>query len=397
MPDGRNANDRDRTHSNIRMPLIVFAVGALCLGIACVAVPQANPPADKPVSSPVPAERPLPTPEPASGERGKLGIDANVDETTIDEYLGREGVVYRDVRMLDDEYDWEAIGGDSRLSGYVDGFEVVPLPYLIPVDGVPEEVGDGYSGPTLFRKGDDGKWEPAYYESMDILSDLFPPDKDIILMCGGGGYAGMAKDLLVSLGWRENHIWNAGGWWYYEGEHGVDVARDNGHGQKTWDFHEVPYHTIDFSVLHEVGSEPDDAPKPAEVVGGVERVGSQVELERVVAEEDELVVYAYLPGCTSCASFAPVVSELEETGQVRVVAMAYGDIGDASLRAEMGHAPGVLVYKNGRLVASLSPDRDGDVAAYRSLESLTRWLSGYVDVDVTKGEAKADMGCNDGC
>jgi len=393
-PSGR----RFATSGRFRLlvPLAAVITFILCLGVARPVSPDPTP-GDGGYGAPVTLERPLPPPEPASGERGKLGIDANVDETTIDSYLGRDGVVYRDLRMLDDEYDWEAIGGDSRLSGYVEGFEVVPLPYLMPAEGVPEEVGDGYSGPTLFRKGADGKWEPSFYESMDILEDLFPPDRDIILMCGGGGYAGLAKDLLVGLGWREDHIWNAGGWWYYEGDHGVQVARDNGHGQTTWDFHEVPYHAIDFSVLHEVGSESDDAPAPAEVAGGVERIRSQAELEEVVAGADELFIYVYLPGCTGCASFAPVVSELDGTDQIRVMAMAYGDLGDGSLRAKIGHAPGALVYKGGKLIASLSADRDEDMPAYRSLEGLTRWLSQHVAVKVMAGEARADIGCNDGC
>lgn len=393
--DGRKAPSR-MPRLRLLVPLAAVVALALCLGVARVTAPDPTP-ADG-GASPVTLERPLPAPEAAPGERGKLGVDANVNESTIDAYLGRDGVAYRDVRMLKDAYDWEAIGGDSRLSGYVEGFEVVPLPYLMPTEGaVPAEVGEGYSGPTLFRKGDDGKWEPVFYESMDILEDLFPPDRDIVLMCGGGGYAGMAKELLVSLGWREDHIWNAGGWWYYEGGHGVDVARDNGHGQTTWDFHEVPYHGIDFSVLHEVGSEPDDVPAPAEVAGGVGRIGSQAELEEAVAGTDELFVYVYLPGCSGCTSFVPVVSELDGTGQIRVKAMAYGDLGDGRLRAEIGHAPGALVYREGRLVASLSADRDADMPAYRSLEGLTRWLSQYVGVEVTEGEARADIGCNDGC
>lgn len=385
----------DRHDFHHPMLMLALLVATMCLCLVLARGMGWSPSGGTP--SPIQAERPLPEPEPASGERGKLGIDANVNEATIDLYLGRDDVAYRDMRMLTDECDWEAIGGDSRLSGYVDGFEVVPLPYLMPVEGLPEEVGKGYDGPTLFHRGDDGKWEPAYYESMDILEDLFPPDKDIILMCGGGGYSGMAKELLVSLGWREDHIWNAGGWWYYEGERGMQVARDNGHGQTTWDFHDVPYHGIDFSVLHEVGSEPDEMTVPSEVVGGVERVMSQGELEKAVAGTDELFVYVYMPGCSSCASFAPVVSELRATGQIRVIAMAYGDLGDGKLRAEIGHAPGVLVYRQGELVASLSADRNEDIGAYRSLEGLTRWLSGYVDVVVTQGTATAEIECSDGC
>ena len=67
----------------------------------------------------------LPLPETESGLRGELGIDKNINEKTIDLYLGREDAVYRDMRMLKDEADYEAIGGDAYLSGYIDGFEVV--------------------------------------------------------------------------------------------------------------------------------------------------------------------------------------------------------------------------------------------------------------------------------
>ena len=54
----------------------------------------------------------LPKPEITGGSRGELGIDKNINETTIDEYLNREDSVYIDMRMLEDPGDYETIGGD---------------------------------------------------------------------------------------------------------------------------------------------------------------------------------------------------------------------------------------------------------------------------------------------
>ncbi len=68
----------------------------------------------------------LPKPEVTGGERGMLGIDKNINEETIDKYLGRSDSVYRDMRMLEDPGNYEAIGGDRYLSGFVKDFEVVP-------------------------------------------------------------------------------------------------------------------------------------------------------------------------------------------------------------------------------------------------------------------------------
>ena len=121
------------------------------------------------------ADDTLPLPEVEDGMRGQLGIDRNINEKTIDKYLGREDAVYRDMRMLKDEANYEAIGGDSYLSGFVKGFEVVPYPYLCNVEGLPEEVGSSYSGYTLFTHDENG-YTANYEESLHILESLFPKD-----------------------------------------------------------------------------------------------------------------------------------------------------------------------------------------------------------------------------
>ena len=193
----------------------------------------------------------LPKPEVSEGVRGDLGIDKNVNEKTIDQYLGREDAVYRDMRLLVDPAEYENIGGDAYLSGFVKGFEVVPLPYLVNVTGLPEAVGATYDEETLFTMDENGEYKANYEESMDILEYLFPKDKTIFLMCGGGGYAGMTKAMLVKLGWDETKIYNTGGYWYYEGENNVIVKNDK-YEPATYDFWKVAYHDIDFEMLHEV-------------------------------------------------------------------------------------------------------------------------------------------------
>lgn len=193
----------------------------------------------------------LPLPEVTGGTRGELGIDKNINEQTIDEYLNRNDSVYRDMRLLDDPGDYESIGGDSKLSGYVKGFEVIPLPYIIPVSGLPESVGNTYQGETLFSLDSNGKYVANYEESMSIIEEYFPKDKYIFLMCGGGGYAGMTKNFLVSLGWDTNKIYNVGGYWYYDGKNNVEVKKVTDKGI-TYDFDSVPYIDIDFTKLHKL-------------------------------------------------------------------------------------------------------------------------------------------------
>ena len=197
-------------------------------------------------------EETLPKPEISEGIRGEqFGIDKNINESTIDEYLGRSDSVYRDMRMLKDPGNYEAIGGDSYLSGFVQGFEVVPYPYLTNVTGLPEEVGETYTGETLFAQDESGNYVANYEESMEILETIFPKDKNIFLMCGGGGYAGMTKTMLVALGWDENKIYNVGAYWSYNGNNKIEVKKTID-GEDYYNFSIVPYYNIDFTTLHEV-------------------------------------------------------------------------------------------------------------------------------------------------
>ena len=193
----------------------------------------------------------LPKPTVTGGQRGQLGIDKNINEKNIDKYLNREDSVYRDMRMLKDEANYEKIGGDSYLSGFVSGFEVIPFPYIVNVTGLQKEVGNTYSGKTLYTKKENGKYVANYKESQEILEYYFHKDKYILLMCGGGGYAGMMKNMLVDLGWDEDMIYNVGGYWFYKGKNNevIKTVRSN---ETVYDFWKVTYHDFNFDLLHEV-------------------------------------------------------------------------------------------------------------------------------------------------
>lgn len=195
---------------------------------------------------------PLPKQEKSEGLRGVYDIDKNINEKTIDNYLDREDVAYRDVRLLEDSATWENKGGERDLTGFVEGFEVVPYAYLteFPEEYVEQKKEEGvtglYEGKTLFRLDEDGNYIANYKESMDILEYLFPKDKYIFLMCGAGGYANFTKQMLGALGWDTSKIYNVGGYWNYEGKRAISTKID---GTDKCDFSKVAYHNIDFSRL----------------------------------------------------------------------------------------------------------------------------------------------------
>ena len=61
---------------------------------------------------------------------------------------------------------------------------------------------------------------------MQVLEEIFPRDKLIFLMCGGGGYAWMTKQILVELEYDATKVYNIGGFWAYTGNHKVEIGRE---------------------------------------------------------------------------------------------------------------------------------------------------------------------------
>ena len=349
-----------------------------------------------------PKESPLPSPELESGLRGEqFGIDANINESTIDQYLGRSDTVYRDMRMLKDEADYEAIGGDAWLSGIVEGFEVVPYPYLVNVEGLPPEVGNSYTGNTLFTHDESG-YTANYKESMDILEYLFPKDKNIILMCGGGGYAGMTKAMLGELGWDTSRIYNAGGYWFYEGSHSLPIKREE-NGETFYDFYKLNYHYIDFSSLHQITpdadvkpEQPSETPETSSAVPAID-TGT---LKTMIRNQETFFLSLYLPGCSACASFAPVVEELAASDQIPFFSMslADADLSGTPLDGKAKYTPSAAVFKDGKLLGMLDPNADEDTDYFRNAENLSSWISTMIPFETVKGSAENDTDtCGEAC
>ena len=227
--------------TDMKKPLLLLCLALLLLS-ACTSGADAKPKA-------------LPAPE--ADADSPFGVDKHINMGTIDELLGRDDVAYIDVRLLFDPADFAAIGGEADLTRTIEGFKVVPYPYIATLTQLP--VSGAYEGTCLYTLNwDDGgniaSATPNYSESEMILRELFPRDKAIFIMCGGGGYSGMVKALLIYLGWDETLLYNIGGNWAYIGNHALElvVYPEEADGDKIYATWRADYAYIDFERLHPV-------------------------------------------------------------------------------------------------------------------------------------------------
>lgn len=201
----------------------------------------------------VPAS-PAALPLPEIDVNNVFGVDKNINIDTIDSYLGRDDVAYIDVRMLFDPADFAAIGGEPDLTRTIQGFSVVPYPFIATLPRLP--VSGAYDGPCLYtltwdKNGNIASAAPNFKESVMILNELFPKDKAIFIMCGMGGYSGMMKSLLIHLGWDEKRLYNVGANWNYAGNYALELELSgDADGDKILATWRADYVYIDFPHLH---------------------------------------------------------------------------------------------------------------------------------------------------
>ncbi len=135
---------------------------------------------------------------------------SSITAANFAEYANVEGVVYIDARDYKD-----------FATKHMRNFECIPFFGLIY-----DEAADGSSEkPQLFKKVD-GKFEPVYEESIDILHDLVPEDKTVFLMCQSGGRIKTFMAILDAAGYDMSKIYNIGGMAQYGEYEGITVAED---------------------------------------------------------------------------------------------------------------------------------------------------------------------------
>lgn len=197
-----------------------------------------------------------------------FGVDKNVNVGTIDKYLNLDNVVYRDMRLLVDSQGYDGLSPTSSgmLTATIEGFRVSSLPYIanlwegmLPPPVLENPIEIDYTPLFTVTWGENGEVVSVsenYEESMEVLKEIFPQDKLIFLMCGGGGYAWMTKQILVKLGYDESKVYNLGGFWSYTGNHKVELetyydGNQSGlYENKFYSFYNANYMAIDVTLKY---------------------------------------------------------------------------------------------------------------------------------------------------
>lgn len=136
---------------------------------------------------------------------------SSINSENLIEYMGREDVVYIDLRDYND-----------YAKKHLKNFEVIP--YFAVVFNA-----DANTDATLPQLYAGTVKEPidVYAESDDLLHAMIPTDKTVFLMCQSGGRVAQMMSLLEAKGYDMSKIYNVGGMGQMEGSEYRPYTTDN--------------------------------------------------------------------------------------------------------------------------------------------------------------------------
>lgn len=135
-----------------------------------------------------------------------LMSESPIDATNIDEYLFRDDCLYIDTRSPNQLLEEGMIAGFFNIPFY--DF-LVSYQFKENVLFSMALVRDG-NGEMVANLGEVGSFSPNYEESVELIEDLFPKDKNIIFMSTAGVEATYLMNLLIQLGYDGSKLYNAG-------------------------------------------------------------------------------------------------------------------------------------------------------------------------------------------
>lgn len=148
--------------------------------------------------------------EHACVENNYTNACAAINVDNLHEYLGREDVVYIDLRDYSD-----------YAKKHLKNFEVLPYFAAIFNANAPTDA----ALPQLFG-GSTAEPVATYEESVALLKAMVPTDKTVFLMCQSGGRVAQMMTLMENLGYDMTKVYNVGGMGQYTADEYAEWTTD---------------------------------------------------------------------------------------------------------------------------------------------------------------------------
>ena len=105
------------------------------------------------------------------------------------------------------------------------------------------------------------------------------------------------------------------------------------------------------------------------------------EFNEMIESKKSFVVFVYLNGCTSCASFRNVLEKYLNNNTLTIYSIEYEDMKKTLLNKYIKYSPSFVIINDGKVYSYLDATSDSDLKYYESVDGFTSWVKKYVLFD----------------
>lgn len=115
------------------------------------------------------------------------------------------------------------------------------------------------------------------------------------------------------------------------------------------------------------------------------------ELNNLIEEKKSFAIFIYQPMCISSNDFEQVLADFTNTYEINFYKIAFSNIKDTTLGEKVKYYPSFAIFKEGKLVDYLEPDKDEDIEYYKSSEGFKKWFTKYVELKKSTNNSSSDI------
>ena len=144
-----------------------------------------------------------------------LASTSPIKASNLDDYLFRDDCVYIDTRDAKQFYSEGHVAGFTNIPfyGYITDFKYNPNTLF--------SSNKSSNGENSINFGHKGSYSPNYEESIKLIEDVIPRDKNILVISTAGVESAYFLNLLSQLGYDDSKLYNVG---CFSNGMGEDVA-----------------------------------------------------------------------------------------------------------------------------------------------------------------------------
>ena len=157
------------------------------------------------ITTPEPTDPPVVNLPEKENPNDTLMSKSPITPKNLDEYLFRDDCIYLDTRYPYQFYQEGFVAGFTNLPfyEYIADFNK-ETEALFTIVKVTNEDG------SVILPGNPGSFKPNYEESEDLIKDLIPNDKNILVIATAGVESCYFLNLLIQLGYEPSKLYNVG-------------------------------------------------------------------------------------------------------------------------------------------------------------------------------------------